>query len=222
MWDNYDYYYNCPQAGYEDCGNYKQILNRRDNKSRYKLLKDANNFDNYYVNDLKVSSNYNAHDRTNPYLAYLNKNFVENWISTVNSKGENKYIFYIAHISGDKAGSTKISNPIETSLSFGVTNYTFEKFGYATGGAAPLCSAFLTKQENVDFETRFRGEFEDPSDFIVINNEGVKNNHNIAYRYFWDYEHEGMLSGRAKERGSWDRFVDNKNPISSNDCSYST
>ena len=55
----------------------------------------------------------------------------------------------------------------------------------------------------------------------MINNSGVKDNNYISYRYFWDYEHESMMSGRAKERGSWDRFIDNKNSISSNDCSYS-
>jgi len=222
IWDNYDDYYSCKPG--KECKLYKETVSKdpSENDSRYNLLKDGGSFDNYYINYLNDFFETSEYDAVNPYLAYLNKNFVANWANIVNSENDNKYIFYVGHVSGDLLGKSKITNPINTPWAFIASTRTFNYFGYGSGGGEPVCSAFLTTQTNKENEvTRFSGDFETPSDFIVINNDGVANNHFIPYRYFWDYEHESMMSGRAEERGSWDRFIDNKNPISSNDCSYS-
>jgi len=223
MWDNYDLYYHCPKSGDQDCENYKQTLNVNDSKSRYQRLKSTS-FDNYYINKLWNASNYVEYDRINPYLAYLNKNFISNWATTVNSLNDNKYIFYVAHSSADKFGASKISNPIDTDWAFIASTRTFKSFGYASGGAEPVCSAFLTTQiDKNDKVTRFAGDFESPDDFIVINNDGVVDNHNIAYRKFWDYDHESLMNGRYKTKEGWDQFIDaDRTPYFSNNCSYTT
>jgi pimeloyl-ACP methyl ester carboxylesterase len=221
IWDNYDYYYS--RYSGKESKLYKETVSKdpSENDSRYNILKDKGRFDNHYINKLNNSFSTNEYDAVNPYLAYLNKNFVSNWVHTVNSLNENKYIFYVGHVSGNLLGKSKITNPIDTPWAFIASTRTFNYFGYGSAGGEPVCSAFLTKETDpTDEETRFSGDFETPTEFIVTNDDGVENNYNIAYRYFWDYEHESMMSGRAKERGSWDRFVDNKNPISSSDCSY--
>ncbi len=220
IWDNYDDYYSCKPG--KECKLYKETVSKdpSENDSRYNILKDGGEFDRYYKNDLKALFETSKYDDVNPYLAYLNKNFVANWADTVNSHNENKYIFYVGHVSGDLLNGTKITNPINTPWAFIASTRTFNYFGYGSGGAEPVCSAFLSKQKYVDSKTRFDGDFETPTEFIKTSETGVEDNHFIPYRYFWDYEHESMLSGRAEERGSWDRFVDNKHPISSNDCSY--
>lgn len=157
-------------------------------------------------------------------MAYLNKNFVANWATTVNSENDNKYIFYVAHSSADKFGASKISNPIDTDYAFIASTRTFRFFGYASGGAEPVCSAFLTTQTDKDDKvTRFAGDFESPSDFIVINKDGVADNHFIPYRYFWDYDHESLMNGRYKTKEGWDSFIDaDRTAYFGNNCSYTT
>ncbi len=224
IWDNYDYYYSCKSG--KECALYNETvsIDPSENDSRYNILKDQGSFDNYYSNKLYNSSlDSNIYDAVNPYLAYLNKNFVANWATMVNSENDNKYIFYVAHSSADKFGASKISNPIDTDNDFIISTRTFRFFGYASGGAEPVCSAFLTTQDVVDSKTRFAGDFESPDDFIVINNDGVANNHNIAYRKFWDYDHESVMNGRYKTKEGWDRFIDaDKTAYFGGNCDYTT
>ncbi len=222
IWDNYDDYYSCKPG--KECDLYNETVSKdpSENDSRYNILKDGD-FDRYYINNLNALFQTSQYDAVNPYLAYLNKNFVANWADTVNSLNDNKYIFYVAHSSADKFGASKISNPIDTDLAFIASTRTFKFFGYASGGAEPVCSAFLTSKKEVDFETRFSGDFESPNDFIVIDNDGVDNNHFIPYRKFWDYDHESVMNGRYKTKEGWDRFIDeDRTAYFGNNCDYTT
>jgi len=218
IWDNYDSYYS-HKAG-KDASNYDQTLDENDGDSRYSLLGDNKAFDFHFL--AKVP-NLNNDDAINPYLAYLNKSFRLNWANKVNSNSGNKYIFYVAHSSGDQNFGNQVSNPIDTTYSYRTTTATFNSYGYASGGAEPVCSSFLSwETDENDKVTRFKGDFNDPSKFIDINNQGVEDNSYIPYRYFWDYDHQSIMAGRAHNNKDWDRFIDDKSSIASDECGLSS
>jgi len=218
MWDNYDDFYKG--------SDFNWIVNPNKENNRLGILNDGGNFDNVYIRKLAyLNSNhsYTIKSKTNPFLAYLNKNFRINWANIAGSDGENKYIFYVAHTSSDKVGEEIYENPIDTTWAYILSSLTFNWMGagYGSGGAEPVCSAFFTKQDAVDRITRFPGDFERPEKFIKIDNKGDFWNDNVAYRYFWDYDHESIMSGLAKERGSWDEFIDKSRKVYYlNDCRY--
>ena len=223
MWDNYDSYY-LPSSEQQEI--FSRTLNRNDPRSRYKLLGDGNRFDNHYLfTKLASLRAVYQRDQMNPYLAYLNQNFRNNWKAVAQSDGGKKYIFYVAHSSSDQTFGNRISNPIDTSKAYRATTWTFNGFGYGSGGAAPVCGSFLSwaNKDNIDDITRFDGSFTLPHKFIKIENKGDPINDNIAYRYFWDYDHQSIMAGRAKGNGAWDAFIDNTERLTLvNDCNYST
>ena len=222
IWDNYDSYYSKTDSS-KDTANYKETLDWNDRDSRYRILGDRAAFDNYFL--AKIPS-FTIDDYINPYLAYLNKSFRLNWANKVNSNSGDKYIFYVAHSSGDQTFGDRVSNPIDTTLSYRTTTATFNGYGYASGGAEPVCSSFLSKRKGNQKNniTRFEPDFNSPSDFIVTNNSGLKENDYIPYRYFWDYDHQSIMAGRANDNKSWDRFIENKEPIKENEdgCEFSS
>jgi pimeloyl-ACP methyl ester carboxylesterase len=232
IWDNYDKYYSCIESN-RDCVDYQKTLNINNGDSRFSILGDRAGFDKYYYHKLNNLGNTDAHhDLINPFLTYLNRNYFKNWADWMNSYNQKKYIFYIAHTQSNRY-KINPDNPIETAFSYkqstdlfnghGMLN-SFKDRGYGSGGAEPVCSAFLTLQDKPDKVTRFSGKYKEVDKFIKINNVGDVWNNYIPYRYFWDYDHQSMLAGRAKGNGSWDKFIDDKpqNRIGSNDCSYST
>ncbi len=220
IWDNYDSYYSKNDST-KDIANYNETLDWNDRDSRYRILGDRASFDNYFL--AKIPS-FTNDDFINPYLAYLNKSFRLNWASKVNSTGTDKYIFYVAHSSGDQTFGDKVSNPIDTTLSYRTTTATFNSYGYGSGGAEPVCSAFLSKRKSNQKNnvTRFEPDFNSPTDFIITNESGLQENDFIPYRYFWDYDHQSIMAGRAHNNKDWDRFIDNKDSIDSNECGLSS
>jgi len=232
IWDNYDKYYSCTVSN-RDCTNYDKTINISNPDSRFAILGDNAGFDVHYYQKLDALGNTDAHhDLINPFLTYLNRNYFQNWAGWMNSYNQKKYIFYIAHTQANH-GKINPDNPIETEFSYrqstdlfngyGILN-GFKDRGYGSGGAEPVCSAFLTRETKIleNPITRFNGKYKKVDKFIKISQTGVLENNYIPYRYFWDYDHQSMLAGRAKGNGTWDSFIDNKNKISSNDCSYSS
>jgi pimeloyl-ACP methyl ester carboxylesterase len=224
LWDNYDKYYSPYKRKTKSL--YDETIDINEPLSRFAILGDRARFDKHYYQKLDTLGNTDGvHDIINPYLAYLNRNFTKNWSSIVNSKAKNKYLFYVAHSSSKQTYGNKISNPINTSYVYRTTTWTFNGYGYGSGGAEPVCSAFLSWEDKIQENpiTRFNGRFTTPSKFIKIDNNGDPQNDNIAYRYFWDYDHQSIMAGRAHNNYAWDEFIDDTSTLTYvNDCSYSS
>ena len=147
IWDNYDNYYKGDAFDWTvNQGNRaNDNLNHREKNSRVAILNDRGFFDKYYMDKLNaISYGDNIKSRTNPFLAYLNKNFRNNWKVIAQSNGGNKYTFYVAHSSSSQLLGGQISNPLATSVAYMASTATINNFGYGSGGATPVCSSFFS------------------------------------------------------------------------------
>ena len=199
-WDNYDEKYPVTSSKrYQLRTNWEEIEDEREKA----LGKKHTLFDDYYYKKL---TNQKKLYKVNPFLAFLNEKFEDK----ADRYAREKYIFYVAHLSpGYSIGDNKL-DPIKDTFGMHENKRYINDVGYASGGAEPVCSAFLSNETKIDNETRFTPMYMDIEAYVDINDEGYEGNYNIPFRWFWDYDHEMMVNGAYDKKGEWDAFIDKK------------
>ncbi len=214
MWDNYDLHFSCggDKLGTLECS-HLVASTVNSGVSRNFRLDDAS-FD-YYYNQLNNTGTSELDKKMNPWLLHMNNEYSENIANGEDSIAQKKYIYYVAHTAnvvasqkysgGDKQS---INNPILNDNVMWQNTLLINNIGYASGGAEPVCSAFLSNATTANGITRFYEGYMNPSKFITIDNHGDSTNNFVPYRMFWDYEHETIMNGVYKEKGDWDTYID--------------
>jgi len=222
LWDNYNQHFTCNPLGTVVCEHLlSATIQTKDGDSRYRKLLDEGRFDDHYSSLNSTSGFGLGSGELNPWLTNLNGVFAEK-----STQYTDKYVFYVAFTSPNGAEWVGLYNTLKNDT-FGMhANTDLINFhGYASGGAEPVSSAFLSKSLTVDEATRFSPRTGDitssslkPEKYIDINNLGHANNYNIPYRVFWDYNHERIMNGAYFDIGDWDTFIDKGEQEKVNTC----
>jgi len=225
LWDNYNQHFTCNPLGTVVCEHLlSATIQTKDGDSRYRKLLDEGQFDTHYSSLNNISGFGLGSGGLNPWLTNLNGVFAEKY--TKPTQYTDKYVFYVAFTSPAGSDWIGLYNTLENDT-FGMhANTDLINFhGYASGGAEPVSSAFLSKSPEVDKVTKFFPNTGDvtttsqkPEKYIDINNLGDINNYNIPYRVFWDYNHERIMNGAYIDKGDWDTFIDKGKQEKVNTC----
>lgn len=197
MWDNYDKHYGVLDEHHMAATNYSgNSRGVRSEDYRY-------SFDRYYLEKIK---NKNGFEEMNPFLTYLNQEFVR-----MKNTLKNKYILYTAINIFRTQNIIDTYNTASSDLGMSLNTELMNDIGYAAGGAEPVESSLFTFQTMRDDITKFDKDINSHWDltndklppfknYVYKNNEGDTYNNNLPYRIFWDYDHETVMNGQISKK----------------------